>query len=92
MPKFQLNNEIQYECTFCGLATVGILYVDIVGIDLYTALGVFGNAENTSYMVYSTPNEHTEFEGYTKLIGVEYVLGGTSTVRVALRKPYAGEV
>lgn len=91
MPTFTLNNGKIYECPFCGLASVGILYVDVIGASLTEALEVFGAPANTKHMEYIAGGETTVYDGYTKIIGVEYAYNDSSAVRVALRRPYKGE-
>ena len=91
MPRFQIANGTAYECPFCGLASVGILYVDILGVTLSDALGVFGAPANTRHMEYLAGEEKITYDGYTKILGVEYAYNNTSAVRVSLRRPYEGE-
>ena len=90
MPTIILSNKNEYECTFCGLSSVGILYIDIKGTDLTGALTEFSSQSNTEKIIYRTPLSDTLYEGFTKLLGVEYVIDG-STVRVSMRKPYTDE-
>lgn len=91
MPTFTLNNGKIYDCPFCGLASVGILYVDILGVTLAEALAAFSAPANTKHMEYIAGGETTVYDGYTKIIGVEYAYNDSSAVRVALRRPYKGE-
>lgn len=91
MPTFTLNNGKIYECPFCGLASVGILYVDILGVTLAEALAAFSDPANTRRMEYRAGEETQRYDGFTRLIGVEYAYNDTSAVRVALRRPYEGE-
>ena len=91
MPTITLNNGIRYECPFCGLASVGILYVDLVGINLAQALEIFNNPENTKHMEYISGSANISYEGFTFLIGVEWAYNDSSAVRVSLRRPYEGE-
>lgn len=91
MPTFTLNNGKIYECSFCGLASVGILYVDVIGASLAEALEAFSDPANTKRMEHQAGEETTVYENYTRIIGVEYAYNNTSAVRVALRRPYAGE-
>lgn len=91
MPTFTLNNGKIYDCPFCGLASVGILYVDILGVTLAEALAAFGDPANTRHMEYIAGDKTTVYDGYTKIIGVEYAYNDSSAVRVALRRPYEGE-
>ena len=91
MPTFTLNNGTEYECPFCGLASVGILYVDILGVTLLDALTAFSVTDNTRHMEYIAGEETEAYDGYTKIIGVEYAYNDSRAVRVALRRPYEGE-
>lgn len=91
MPKFEIANGTAYDCPFCGLASVGILYVDILGVTLSDALSVFSVPTNTRHMEYRAGEEKIAYDGYTKIIGVEYAYNDSSAVRVALRRPYEGE-
>lgn len=80
-----------YFCPFCGLASVGILYVDILDSTLQDALTSFSDTENTVHLEYTTPNDTSSYDGFTKIIGVEYAYNDSGAVRVALRRPYEGE-
>lgn len=91
MGKFRINKGTVYECPFCGLASVGILYVDLVGMNLVQALEVFNNPENTKHLEYISGSEQVPYEGFTFLIGVEWAYNDGSAVRVSLRRPYEGE-
>lgn len=91
MPKFKIANGTVYGCPFCGLASVGILYVDILGVTLLDALTAFSASANTRHMEYIAGGETAVYDGYTKIIGVEYAYNDSSAVRVALRRPYEGE-
>ena len=92
MSVFITSDGAQFECPFCGLASVGILYVDILYASLAGALEIFGNPDNTRRMEYRAGNEVTVYEWYTKLLGVEYAYNDASAVRVSLRRTYEGEV
>ena len=91
MPKFKLGYGAEYASPFCGLAAVGILYVDILGVTLLDALTAFSASANTRHMEYIAGGETSVYEGYTKIIGVEYAYNDSRAVRVALRRPYEGE-
>ena len=91
MPIIILNNGIKYECPFCGLASVGILYIDVIGLDLVGALEAFSNTEATKNIQYKTVDKTTNYTGYIKLIGVEYAYNDSTAVRVALRRLYESE-
>ena len=91
MGKFKINNGTIYECPFCGLASVGILYVDLMNMNLVQALEVFNNPENTKHLEYISGSEQVSYEGFTFLIGVEWAYNDGSAVRVSLRRPYEGE-
>ena len=92
MPTITLNNGTRYECPFCGLASVGILYVDFIGMNLVQALEIFNNPENTKHLEYISGNEKVSYEGFTFLVGVEWAYDDNKVVRVSLRRPYVGEV
>lgn len=92
MPTFTLSNGKRYECPFCGLASVGILYVDVMGLSLSEALSVFGDRQGTKTTVYEAGEQKRTFDGYTVLLGVEYATATCDgAVRVSLRRPYEGE-
>ncbi len=91
MTVFQLGSGRSFDCPFCGLASVGILYVDILGVTLAEALAAFSDPANTRRMEYRAGEETQRYDGFTRLIGVEYAYNDTSAVRVALRRPYEGE-
>ena len=91
MPTITLNNDIKYECPFCGLASVGILYVDLMNMNLVQALEIFNNPENTKHLEYISGSEKVSYEGFTFLIGVEWAYNNNTAVRVSLRRPYEGE-
>ena len=90
MNKFKINNGTIYECPFCGLASVGILYVDLVGMNLVQALEIFNNPENTKHLEHISGSEQVSYEGFTFLIGVEWAYNDRNAVRVSLRRPYEG--
>lgn len=91
MPTFTLNNGISYNCRFCGLASAGILYVDLIGLNLREAMDIFEDTQNTQNLKYVGGEETQEYVGYTKLLGVEWVYNSENTVRISLRRPYVGE-
>lgn len=91
MPTFSLNNGTVYNCPFCGLASVGILYVDIMGVDLMGALTAFGDVTATVHMEYVSEETRKSYDGFTKILGVEYAYNNADAVRVSLRRPYEGE-
>ena len=91
MDKFKINKGTVYECPFCGLASVGILYVDLMNMNLVQALEIFNNPENTKHLEYISGSEKVSYEGFTFLIGVERAYNNNTAVRVSLRRPYEGE-
>lgn len=91
MPTLQLSNGTIYGCSFCGLASVGILYIDILEVNLMGALTAFSDKTATSHLEYVSGDIQKSYDGFTRLIGVEYAYNDTSAVRVALRRPYEGE-
>lgn len=88
---FKLDSGTAYDCPFCGLASVGILYVDIMGTTLAEALAMFSVPTNTRHMEYHAGEATVTYDGYTKILGVEYAYNNTTAVRVSLRRPYEGE-
>ena len=93
MPKFRLANGDEFECTFCGLATVGILYIDLHGMSLAKALRLFSTADKVTHMEHD--NGHgtiRAYDGYTVVVGVEHPGSDNNVVRVAMRRKYEGEV
>ena len=42
-------------------------------------------------MEYHAGEEAVTYDGYTKILGVEYAYNNTTAVRVSLRRPYEGE-
>lgn len=91
MPTITLNDGTMYNCLFCGLASVGILYLDVPVATLAEALQIFSNKENAKRLVYKTPEEEITYNNFTKVVGVEWAYNDSSAVRVALRRPYEGE-
>ena len=91
MPTITLNDGTIYNCLFCGLASVGILYLDIPVATLAEALEIFSDKNNSKHLVYKTPEEKIVYDNFIKVIGVEWAYNDSSAVRVALRRPYEGE-
>lgn len=92
MPTIHLSSGAVYDCPFCGLASVGILYIDVMGLDLADALSVFGDGTSTNTIVYTAGEQARTFDGYTVLLGVEFATATRDgAVRVSLRRPYEGE-
>lgn len=90
--KITLADGTEYECRLFGLASVGILYIDLIGVTLLQALTDFSNAEKTARIICENQNETVTREGFTKILGVEIPSVEGNAVRVSLRKPYADEV
>lgn len=88
MPVFITSDGTQFECTFCGLASVGILYVDLVGLTLQEALAVFGDSGRTNLLTYKTSAGETVYKNFVVILGVERV---GEAIRISLRRPYEGE-
>lgn len=82
IPKIIINNSAEYDCTFCGLSSFGYLYIDVLGLTLTDALQVFGNAETVTYRAFDGDQTYSGFA----LTGVEYVFGGTETVRISMMR------
>ena len=91
MDKFKVNNGTIYECPFCGLASVGILYVDLVDMNLVQALEIFNNPENTKHLEYISGSEKVSYEGLPFLIGVECAYNDINAGRLSVWTPYEGE-
>ena len=89
MPIFITSDGAQFECTFCGLASVGILYVDLLGLTLQSALTTFGDSGRTSTLTYKTLSGETVYKNFIVILGVEKV---GNAIRISLRRPYEGEV
>lgn len=87
-----LNDGTELECTLFGLASVGILYIDIVGGTLTNMLEIFSDKNKTKRMTYKTQNEEVIRDGFTTILGVQLPSADSNTVRVSIRKPYADEV
>ena len=90
--KLTLADGTEYDCRLFGLASVGILYIDLVGTTLLQALTDFSSSEKTSKMVCVNENETIVREGFTKILGVEIPSTSGDIVRVSMRKPYVDEV
>lgn len=68
MDKFKINNGTIYKCPFCGLAAVGILYVDILGVTLLDALTAFSVSANTRHMEYIAGGKTAVYDGTQRLL------------------------
>lgn len=81
----------EYQCAFCGLATVGVLYVTLTGLSFVEAAAIFGNENKTKRIRYvGSDGNEVVFEHYTKF---EYLVNEpTGGQRAALRQKYASEV
>ena len=86
------NYGTELECTLFGLASVGILYIDIVGGTLTNMLEIFSDKNRTKRMTYKTQNEEVIRDGFTTILGVQLPSADSNTVRISIRKPYADEV
>lgn len=96
MAKVILNDGTEYECTFFGLASVGIQYVDVVGQTMKEAMDKFSDTAATAVMTYVTEDDTGKQQtvvrkGFTTLLGVQLPAADGNTVRVSLRRPYADE-
>nr|DAE38361.1 MAG TPA: restriction alleviation protein [Caudoviricetes sp.] len=90
MDKIIFLDGSEYPCVFCGLATVGLLYVTLTGLSFVEAAAIFGDENKTAKIRYVAANgEETIFEHYTKF---EYLVNETDGQRAALRQKYASEV
>lgn len=81
----------EYQCAFCGLATVGVLYVTLAGVTTAEAAVVFSDKDKVSKIRYvGSDGNEVVFEHYIKF---EYIVNEpTGGVRGALRQQYASEV
>lgn len=90
MDKIIFLDGSECPCAFCGLATVGLLYVTLTGLSFVEAAAIFGDEKKTAKIRYVAANgEETVFEHYTKF---EYLVNETGGQRAALRQKYASEV
>lgn len=91
MDKIIFADNSEYNCGFCGLATVGLLFVTLTGVSFAEGAVIFSDEKKTERMRYVAANgEETMFEHYTKF---EYLVNEpTGGVRGALRQQYASEV
>lgn len=87
MPKIILGEANTYDCSFCGLASSGTLYADLLGITLKEALEVFSDSNSIKKITYSAGESSIVYLNYTELVGVEKVSDGNA-IRVSLRRPY----
>lgn len=90
MDKIIFGDGSEYPCAFCGLATVGMLYVILPGLSFVEAASIFSDERKTVKIRYAAASgEETVFEHYTKF---EYLVNETGGQRAALRQKYASEV
>ena len=90
MDKIIFLDGSEYPCAFCGIATVGVLYVTLTGLSFVEAAAIFGDEKKTAKIRYVAANgEETVFEHYTKF---EYLVTEPGGQRAALRQKYASEV
>ncbi len=91
MDKIIFADNTEYACGFCGLATVGLLFVTLTGVSLAEGAIIFSDQTKTSKIRYVGESGQDEsFEHYIKL---EYIVNEpTGGVRAALRQQYASEV
>ncbi len=82
IPTIIINNSAAYECSFCGLSSFGYLYIDVHGLTLADALQAFGAADTVTYKTDMAERTYSGFH----LTGVEYVFGGTETVRISMMR------
>lgn len=91
MDKIIFADNSEYNCGFCGLATVGLLFVTLTGISFTEGAVIFSDEKKTQKIRYVAANgKETVFEHYVKF---EYLVNEPSGgVRAALRQRYASEV
>lgn len=80
----------EYNCGFCGLATVGLLFITLTGVSFPEGATVFTDENKTKKIRYvGSDGKETVFEHYTKF---EYLVNEDGGVRGSLRQQYASEV
>lgn len=91
MNKVIFADNTEYDCVFCGLATVGILFITLAGVSTAEAAVVFSDKDKVSKIRYvGSDGNEVVFEHYIKF---EYIVNEpTGGVRGALRQQYASEV
>lgn len=91
MNKVIFADNTEYDCVFCGLATVGILFITLAGVTTAEAAVVFSDKDKVSKIRYvGSDGNEAVFEHYTKF---EYLVNEpTGGQRAALRQKYASEV
>lgn len=95
-PKIILADESEFECSFCGVSSTGVMYIDLKGISMAHAVTLFSDTEKVSKIIYRTfaendSHQDTEYNNFTVLIGVQYVQNLDGITRVSMRRPYVGE-
>lgn len=91
MNKIIFADNTEYNCGFCGLSSVGLLFVTLTDVPFIEAATIFGDENKTKKMRYvGEDNAETVFEHYIKF---EYLVNEpTGGIRAALRQQYASEV
>lgn len=90
MDKVIFADNTENSCVFCGIASVGILYVTLTGVSFAEAALIFTDEKKTSKIRYvGADGAETVFEHYTKF---EYLVNEADGIRGALRQKYASEV
>ena len=83
--KIRLANGAEYECSFFGLASVGILMIQ-VNMSFVEAATVFGNKDalTTITHIYGGDGPTHTLKNFTKLA---YIVDDGDCIRVALQQP-----
>lgn len=90
MDKVIFADNTEYECGFCGEASVGMLFVTLANVSFTEAAVVLCDEKKTKKIRYvGADGAETVFEHYTKF---EYLVNESGGMRGALRQKYASEV
>lgn len=83
----------EYDCSFLGEASVGVLYIVIEHSNIGTVATVFSDINETSTLKYryeTIDGQKTdEFLNYVVMVSINQMANGAT--RVGLRRPYIGE-
>ena len=94
-PKIILADGTEFDCNFCGVSSTGVIYIDLLQINMLGAITAFGDKEKVSKIIYRTSEgEETHdavYENFSVLIGVQLVQNLDGITRVSMRRPYVGE-
>ena len=94
-PKIILADGTEFDCNFCGVSSTGLIYIDLLQINMLGAITAFGDKEKVSKIIYRTSQgeeiHDTEYKNFSVLIGVQLVQNLDGITRVSMRRPYVGE-